>query len=318
MGMTPEQIKKTQTPAVIMLFMFFFLVFILNVIDSSSSYGRIYFIVSIVALMLYIFSLLSPNMAEVSLISTVKPLYQVIAGFILGIILAARVLLGNAAKSFSFLSPLSVPQIQKSLLTIQFGTIPSIFLMSMAVSEFEESFRAGTLMPTLKEWLSNPRISAVVLTSLSILVYFLIDFIKPVALGLTIYGILSILNPDYIKPVIENKWFSTIVAILGAASVFAVLHATAYGFTGALTVTQRQQAVSLMANAFLYAIIADAINNYFKSSTASKIAHTINNAALMCVAMGVTPFFSLFVGAVHALVLYAMSESIIKGGIFHA
>ena len=307
MGLTPEQERTSQLLAFLGFMVLFILIITVAILDRTSVYGYVYLIIALFVVIFYILSQVVPNFFEADFVSNKKLIWQIILGYGLGLVLSAKALFGKIAGSYSFLSPLSVPNIQKTLLAIQWGPVASIFLMSIGVSEFEESFRGGTLMPSLKEWLSNPRTSAVVLLVLSIILYFLVGFMKLIAILLMLYGFLAVIEPHIIEPFVKSKLFTTIVAILGAAALFAFLHSLAYGYLGATTTMQKSTAVALMANAFIYAVVADIINSYFKSTTASKIAHTMNNAALMSNALGITPFFSIFVAAVHAVFLYAVS-----------
>lgn len=280
------------------IFVFFGMIAIWSLLTQNTTYGATYTIVFLFTLILIIASVVLHPVVEWMPSSPDQLILQVLAGFGLGIVLISSILF-----SFSFLSPLSIPNVSGMLGVLGLGGISLAFIMSIGVSEFEEGLRAATLRPTIAEWLSYSKGVSMVLLLVGFMMYFIIDMDIFKLFGIVLM-FLSVLNYFYkggVADRIQTPWVRQLISGLIAASFFALLHFTAYGSADPAVTA------SLMMNAFLYAFIADTINAYFKNTVSSRIAHTLNNAAVSCIAVGLPIPFAFVIAGAHAGLLYMAS-----------
>ncbi len=88
-----------------------------------------------------------------------------------------------------------------------------------------------------------------------------------------------------------------VVSIIAGASIFAGLHYAAYGAV-----------LSALFNAFIFAVVADVLNSYFRSYTSGKIGHCGNNAVMGCTALQLPIWYAFFITAMYSGILYMLSR----------
>jgi len=185
--------------------------------------------------------------------------------------------------------------------------ISQVFLMSIFVAEIEETFRAGVLRPTFVEWLSDYRVRLMFLLSMAIVIYAIIPTLRIVGLGLFIFAAIDVIslmlsknkNQLFSQTIFKSEVARQVLAIVLAAAIFGILHLKVF----ATDISNE----GLMINAFLFATIAGFINWQFKSTVASKVAHCMNNAIVMCAAIGLPLSIGFLITGVYAFLLGAMA-----------
>jgi len=289
-----------------MVFLIFGILALWSFVTQETTFGRIYSSIFYLTLGVIALSYIMPKVFEYQPVDSRNIKLQLLAGFALGFALAG----GLFVQNFSFLAPLSIPDIAL-LGVLGFSAVGQVFIMSVAVSEFEEALRSATLRPSFAEWLQFREGVSVLLLLIGSIVYFTADSFDPalkiVGLILAFVGVLNFTRRFIIADRIKGKWTRFMVANFITAAFFAILHFTAYA-TGNAAATQ-----SLLLNAFMYALIADTINTYFESTAPSRVAHTLNNAAVSCVAVGIPVLFALIVAAVHALIIFVTATGEFPG-----
>jgi len=226
----------------------------------------------------------------------------ILFGLILGFTLTSSLMFGISIFSFVGLTliPLSIPP----LLGLGWAQIPSIILLSIGVSEFEESFRGALLRPTFFEWMSNKKGMALALMLISGFLYTIGGYFQFIGATIFIYSILALMNWVMLPKAIKNEKVRHAVSIIAVGFIFAMLHFKAYSspdLTAAMT-------TNMLFSAFLFAAITDTINVYFKSSTTGKVAHTWNNAAVASVLVGVPWLFAAIPTVAHIAIIKGLSK----------
>jgi hypothetical protein len=201
----------------------------------------------------------------------------------------AMVFVGSRLFSFnSILSPLSVPSIG----VLGIGALGSVFIISLYVSEMEETFRASFVNPTIQNAVSQfgPGLALVLL---GVLLYFFLGF-QTFGLFIALGGILLLVRRDISASLQVKLPIPTLLGLLASATVFASLHFLAYNAD-----------TQLLLSAFVFAILVDSLNIFNKNTVASRIAHTTNNGVLASVAAGLPGWIGLVIAVVHFGILYA-------------
>ena len=281
------------------VFVVFGILALWSFVTQETTFGRIYSNLFYLTIGLIGMSYFMPKVFEYQPVNPDRIGFQILAGFALGFALAGSLIVSGFA--FSLLAPLSIPDV--ALLGILgFSAIGQVFIMSVAVSEFEETLRSATLRPSIMEWLQYEAVASLLFILIGVIIWFTGDAFagsfKIIGLAIAAIGLLNFTKKFVLGKFFENKWIRSGVSIGIVGVFFSILHLTAYASTNSAVTT------ALMFNAFMYAVIADVINTYFESTVSSKIAHTLNNAAVSCVAAGVPIIFALIVAATHAGILY--------------
>lgn len=287
--------------SILFLLIFGLLAFWSN-ITQSTLWGTVYTNVFYAAMILIFLSYISPKIAEYDPVSNKNLFAQIIIGFALGIVLVGSLLFKGS--HLSFLSPLSIPNTSNILGILGLSAVSFVFVNSIVISEFEETLRSSTLRPSVFEWLNygGEKGFAFILFLIGIIVYFVIGM-KLIGLSLAAFALIAFFKRlSFIKR-IDSKMVRWGISIIFVGLFFALLHLTAYSKPGA------NNASALMFNAFLYAVIADTIDTFYDSTIPSKIAHTLNNAAIASVAVGIPVGFAFVVAGVHALAMGMIARS---------
>jgi len=283
----------------VMFFLVLGMLALWSFITQSTQWGSVYTNVFYLSVILIILSVVVKKKFEAEFVSTNSLKWQFIVGFSFGLLLVSNYLFGQ---SFSFLSPLSIPNVGGLLGILGVSSITLVFVMSVVPSEFEENLRSALLRPTIAEWLQDNRAIPVILMIFGALIFFVLDSFRIIGMGMLVLGFLSLDNGFLSKRGIRSKWVRYGISIVIVGVFFAVLHFAAYN-TGDPAVSE-----ALMFNAFLYAVIADSINTFFGGTTIpSKIAHTTNNAVVASASVGVPIAFAFVVVGIHAAILYAIA-----------
>lgn len=286
-------------------FLIFGLIAFWSVITQETQWGRIYTNVFYLSTFLILLSYILPHVFDYQPVSDKDLGYQIVAGLLLGFALVG----GFFLQGFTLLAPLSIPDVSGILGLLGFSVISQVFIMSIVISEFEETLRSGTLRPSIAKWLEYPQGVTAVLLIFGVIIYFLIEPFRVLGLGLVVLGIINFLQKGVLARYIEGKWARFFIAIMIAGAFFSLLHLTAYA-----SPEDPSLAYGLMLNAFLYAVMADFINTYFESTIPSRVAHTFNNATVSAFAVGIPLPFAFLVTGAHALIMYVIARGQLPGG----
>lgn len=292
----------------LILFLLLGTVVLWSTVVQQTTFGQIYQIIFFFTLIIFILSKVTPKFAEFQNLNSKGITIQILAGFILGFALVATLF----GASFAFLSPLSVPDIRFTMPIgiLGFELLSSLFMMSILVAEIEESFRTSALRPTIAEWVANRHARTIFLLVTGVIIYMVIPPLRFLGAILFVFAAIDgILKFKFVDRLFRSPATRNFLAILVAGSFFAVLHLRAYGGTEGLELAVT---AALIMNAFLFAVIADIVNWKFKSATASKIAHCLNNATISAVAVGLPALTGAFVTLIYAVILFFMSRGTLQ------
>lgn len=193
----------------------------------------------------------------------------------------------------ALIGSLSVPTFS----IIQAGTLASVFMISLYVSEIEETFRASILTPSLINTISQWGYS-LTLILLGVLLYFVFAS-QTFGVIAAVVGVALFFYKKFNLRSIKLLTYGTGVVFAGI--MFASLHFLAYNASSAQLVA-----------AFLFAVIADTVNILLGNTIASRVAHTVNNGVVASIAVGLPAFLGLMVGGVHIGLLYVLRETKVR------
>lgn len=282
--------------------------------EEGTTWGTVYLSVFIVTITLFILSVIAPRVFEFRNINPHGVGLQIFVGFMLGFALVGGVFLDQNASCDTpstssivpFLSPLPIPLQAGNggLGLLGWAAIAQVFIMALVVSEFEESIRSAALRPTIAEWLTNRWGICVTFFTFGMIIYFLIEPIRLIGLVMMVLGFANSLK-DFLSGFFQHVWAHYTTSIIIGGIFFAILHLKAYSIAGAPTDVTN----ALMLNAFMFAVIADFINTQFDSTAPSKIAHTLSNATIGCLCVGIPLWFAFVVAGSHAVLIFILSRA---------
>lgn len=271
-------------------FGFFTLVLILFVVDyllnpGVTSPGLIYIILSVISITFMIGAFLSDNqlfgfVMHGEAVTNTTILFHEAVGGVIGIILVGGLLGLSISYNPSPFAIATGGTLIASLIILVLISFPGV--------EAEEMLRASSLIPSVLRYIANETY-VLALYSISIILsivmlLFLLQFIGVYAffIGVVLLAVQIIIlyfyNPR--RGIEIHPVFMHFQAIIFAALVFMILHVLAYG-QGSYTTN----ASSYIA-AFTFAVLLDSTNALLGSAIASRIAHSVNNAVLTCIALG--------------------------------
>jgi len=287
-----------EKPDYVWIFWFTVLTFValsISIIDPTSSAGRIYTTIGLFSLILIGLAFVAMRFAKKLPFAFVgvgggNYAIGVAGGFAVSLLLVGSQLF----QLQSFLSPLSIP----TLTFLGMGAIGGLFMLSLYISEMEETIRASILSPTM----SNAVIQfglPIVAILMGSLVYFVLS-LQIIGLIMIAFGLILFFQKQFTKIYTSPK-IARLAGIIFAGITFAGLHYLAYSAN-----------YTMMFSAFIFAVVIDLINGAIGNTIAGRIAHSVNNGTLAAVAMGQPAFLGLIVGASHAGILYFVRKSEVK------
>ncbi len=276
-------------------------------VSEGTEFGALYSDVFILVFALFSLAVIVPKYFDFRNLA-MKPKeapMQVLVGLALGLVMVGSVIFDGF--TFSLLSPISAPVLSFGVLGWE--SLAPVFLMSIVVSELEESLYNSALRPSIMEWLTSHLGVSIVFLLLGLLVWVMFIDLRMfglIAMGLGVINFFSGKN-GFLTKAFSSHMLRAAVAILMAALFFSLLHLRNFSGLDAAT------GAAVLHAAFVFAIVAGSINTVFRSSVSSKVAHTVNNGTLTCLVVGIPPVFGLVIGGIHGLMLYILSVGDARG-----
>lgn len=290
-----------------------------SIINPSAGWGQIYVIMGLITISLICLSFTKSNLPIAKVVygrvTTDKAFWIAVGlGILMGMIVISQGISSMKALTPLLTAPLSIfPNLTPDALLV------SLFLMTVIVVEFEESWRASVMVPTMFSWMTKAGIGLAMII-FSILVYFMWG-LPYISLGMALIGILLFFQKRLFdatnSPILRH-----IFAVLIAAIFFASLHVSAYAASvGAyqtaynMTCSTAQDCYeSLLLGALIFAVLGDMLNWFSGSAIPSRIGHAINNATqniILINAMAVAAGSPLRVGFEYAVAVVVVYVAIL-------
>lgn len=280
----------------ILLFVIFYFEFLSNIASNTTNAGNIYLPLYLFAVVIYGIALATKNRGTFNLFNygydrTAKDLYKAIAvGAVFGVVLVFGYL--NSNNLLSIFSP----PILAIAGTAALGTYLTLAIVQIFGAETEEFAIQSAFIPTILKLLKSGSELPIIFFMFGL--FFLVTPLIQstiIALTLIVLAVIFTFNPKLNGRFSNSQILRFIAAFTVGAFIFALFHIYAYG--------QAPNATQLFISAFLFSIIDSSINYYMGSTTAGKVAHSINNGFIFSIVNGIALQIPLLIEGIYILII---------------
>lgn len=275
---------------------------------SLTSPGLIYIMLSIISLAFALGAFLSDNqffgfVMHGESTELPKQILDMAVGVTIGIILVGGLLGLSIAYNPSPFSLAPSTSLANNLITL--------FVIGFFGVEAEEMFRASTFIPSVLRYISNETYILAIYAGIIIMIVVLLIFLIQLIGTLTFYVLIGFIIVEAIiiyfynprKGVQVHPVFMHFQSIILAGVIFMTLHVLAYGNGSFATNTSSYIA------AFIFAVMMDSTNALLGSAIASRMAHSVNNCVLTCIALALPLWYGGIIILMYGAFIVVIGQS---------
>jgi hypothetical protein len=268
-----------------LVFYFLMSIFTLFVIlKKLDPWGEFYWNFFIFGAMGIGFSIFASNLFRFKNLEPTKIKEKIFWGWAIGLAATSSIWLGS--QLFGFFQIVSAP----SAALLGFAGTETLFLLSFATGDIEETFRALIRQSAIAQFADRQGAALVVFAAISVFMYFVVAA-KFFAFVVAAYIVLALVNKQMAK-FIQNRTVSRGAGIFFAAGIFGIFHLFSPG-------------ADIWA-AFIFAVIVDSINEFYGDTLVGRIAHVINNAGVGVIALGIPVYYMFVIGGFYTFIYYVI------------
>lgn len=292
---TPYQIKKENLIWIGLILIFAGLTVITSINEPGNQFATTYQTIWIMTLFGFALSILLPGVSEFIGINKSNFVPALLVGAFVGFLLISGLWIGGDTSQFSLIVPFSASS--SPLGGLGFEALGAIFIIGIFVAELEEALFSSWFRPTAEEWLTKLQSRTLFIYAIGMFLMYLYSPLRIIA-----WPILAIATLDYfvfkgkMLSFLNNRTFAFYGSLILKGIFFAIVHYYAAISTG-------QDPTGYMIAAFIFAIVGGLMNNAFKSTLSSRIAHSINNTSIMVTYAGLPIILVVPIVASYALLL---------------